>query len=425
MDQSLREYYDVVVVGGGQAGLSASVCLAKYGIDHVVLERNRIAESWRSQRWDNFCLVTPNWQCTLPDFAYDQEYQGADPDGFMKRDEIVKYLESFRSKHSMPVLEGTGVRNADHDGTRFRLILSNGAVVHCLSLVVATGGYHQPRIPQAGKYLPDAIHQIHSSQYKNADSLPDGPVLVVGTGQSGCQIAEDLHLEGRKVHLCVGSAPRSPRFYRGRDVTAWLVDMGAYAVTVNEHPMGKEVRKKTNHYLTGRDGGREIDLRRFASEGMKLHGRLNGVSEDSIQFGNDLKANLDGADASAERIKNEIDKHIEKHGIQAPEGERYVPCWQPDDVGQSEISIGEISTVIWCTGFSKDYRWLDVDAFDEDGEPEYERGVSRFDGLYFLGLPWMHTWGSGRFSGVASDARHVTGHLANWLESSAASCPPS
>ncbi|MEM6691080.1 MAG: MSMEG_0569 family flavin-dependent oxidoreductase [Planctomycetota bacterium] len=416
MDQPLKRLYDVVVVGGGQAGLSASVCLSKHGVDHVVLERDRVAESWRSQRWDNFCLVTPNWQCTLPDFAYDQEYRGDDPDGFMKRDEIVKYLESFQDQCGIPVLEGVGVGRATHDGTRFKLSLSNGSAIECQGLVVATGGYHVPRIPDAGKELPPSIHQIHSSQYKNAESLPDGPVLVVGTGQSGCQIAEDLHLEGRDVHLCVGSAPRSPRFYRGRDVTGWLVDMGAYAVTVDEHPMGKDVRKKTNHYLTGRDGGREIDLRRFAMEGMHLHGRLLKVEEGVLEFADDLKMNLDGADASAERIKNEIDKHIAERGIQAPEGQRYTPCWEPEDPGRSQVHCSEISNVVWCTGFSKDYRWLEVDALDDDGEPLYQRGVSTVEGLYFLGLPWMHTWGSGRFSGVADDAQHVAGHLAKWLQ---------
>ncbi|MEM9366999.1 MAG: MSMEG_0569 family flavin-dependent oxidoreductase [Planctomycetota bacterium] len=411
MADSPKSHYPTVVIGGGQAGLSASVCLSKHAIEHVVLERKRVASSWRDQRWDNFCLVTPNWQCTLPDYDYTGAFAGDDPDGFMKRDQIVDYIERFRQDLSIPVLEGIGVQHMSASEDGFQLRLSTGLTVRCDNVIVATGGYHTPRIPAAGQRVSPDIVQLHSSQYKNAAGLPEGSVLVVGTGQSGCQIAEDLHLEGRQVHLAVGKAPRSPRFYRGRDVTAWLVDMGAYAVTVDEHPMGKQVRKKTNHYLTGRDGGREIDLRRMAMEGMQLYGRLQDVGDGELRFADDLGENLNNADASAARIKAEIDKFIVDQDLNAPPGDTYQPPWQPSAPATS-LPLDAITSIVWCTGFHKDYRWIDIDAFDEEGEPSYQRGVSTYPGLYFLGLPWMHTWGSGRFSGVADDARHVVDHLA-------------
>lgn len=403
-------HYPVVVIGGGQAGLSASACLAAQGTPHLVLEQARVAESWRSQRWDSFCLVTPNWQCTLPGFAYDREYGGRDPDGFMVRDEIIAYIEAYRVHLAAPVVEGVAVTRLDRAAGRFRLTTSLG-MLSADAVIVATGGYHRPRLPALAAALPDRVVQLHSATYRNPGQAPEGAILVVGTGQSGCQIAEDLHLAGRQVHLATGSAPRAPRFYRGRDVTAWLVGMGHYAVTVDTHPLGVAVRKKANHYLTGRGGGRDIDLRRFAAEGMVLHGRLTGIQDGFLQFGEDLAANLDGADAAAERIKGEIDKFIAAHGIDAPVEPPFQPCWQPGPPLRP-LALDQVSTVVWGTGFALDYSWIALDAFQPDGYPIHRRGVSPIPGLGFLGLPWMHTWGSGRFSAVGEDAAHVVAAVA-------------
>ncbi|MEL6266743.1 MAG: NAD(P)-binding domain-containing protein, partial [Pseudomonadota bacterium] len=215
-------FHPVIVVGGGQAGLAASARLAHAGLDHVVLERDRVGEAWRSQRWDSFCLVTPNWQCTLPDFPYDGAWGGREPDGFMPRAEIVAYLEAYRDHLDAPVREGVAVTRVARVPDGFALETSAGPM-RAGALIVATGGYHRPKIPGLAAALPERIVQFHSSEYRNPDAMPEGAVLVVGSGQSGCQIAEDLHLAGRKVHLAVGGAPRAPRFYRGRDITAWLV----------------------------------------------------------------------------------------------------------------------------------------------------------------------------------------------------------
>ncbi|QKD04447.1 MSMEG_0569 family flavin-dependent oxidoreductase [Mesorhizobium loti] len=407
------EHHTVVVVGGSQAGLSASWCLKQRGIDHVVFEKDRVATNWLNQRWDAFCLVTPNWQCTLPGFSYDREFGGRDPDGFMLRDEIIAYIQAYRARFDPPLREQCGVRSVKRQGSAYAIETDEGSCTADF-VIIATGGYHRPKIPRSGGQLPADILQLHSSTYRNARQTGDGAVLVIGTGQSGCQIAEDLHLEGKKVHLAVGSAPRAPRNYRGRDVTSWLVDMGHYALTVDDHPQKEGVRRKANHYMTGRDGGREIDLRRFACEGMALHGRLKDISGAKIGFENNLAANLDNADATAARIKTEIDKWIAEHGIDAPVEAPYVPVWTPGGMPPAiDLEQENIRTVIWATGFSIDYGWLDVPVLDDSGYPDHWRGVSkRAPNLYFLGLPWLWTWGSGRFSGVGQDAAYIVACIA-------------
>jgi putative flavoprotein involved in K+ transport len=234
---------------------------------------------------------------------------------------------------------------------------------------------------------------------------------VVGTGQSGCQIAEDLHLTGRHVHLCVGEAPRVARTYRGKDVVEWLDRMKYYDLPVDRHPLGTGVREKTNHYVTGRDGGRDIDLRKFALEGMQLYGRFDDIVDSVAQFGTDLKVNLDSADATSEKIKDSIDKFIAENNINAPFETRYVPPWVPGDDAPTSLDLRKISVVIWCIGFRTDFTWIKESIFDDRGYPGHDRGVTAVPGLYFLGLPWQYTWGSGRFSGVARDARYLLEHI--------------
>jgi putative flavoprotein involved in K+ transport len=402
----MDSHVPVVVIGGGQAGLSISSLLKLRDIEHVVFERERIGHAWRSARWDTFCLVTPNWQCRLPGYPY----AGDDPHGFMVKDEIVRYIEEYAASFGPPVREGVAVTRVSlgRDGRGFAVATSAGDVT-CDQVVVAIGGYHVATLPRMAERFPASVVQLHSSQYKNARSLPDGDVLVVGTGQSGAQIAEDLHLAGRRVHLCVGSAPRTARRYRGKDVVEWLDKLGYYDLSVDEHPLREGVRTKANHYVTGRDGGRDIDLRAFAREGMRLYGRLSDVTGAALAFGADLKQNLDRADEVSESIKTTIDRFIEANGIDAPHEERYVPVWEPPDVPVRELNweAAGIASVIWCMGFRSDFRFIDVPVFDGKGHPWHRRGVTNVEGLYFLGLPWLYTWGSGRFSGIARDAAHI------------------
>ena len=395
----------VAIVGAGQAGLALSWYLRRDGVAHVVLDRHAPGHAWRNERWDSFCLVTPNWQCQLPGYPY----AGDDPYGFMVKDQIVAYLDGFRHSFDPPVHEGIDVRRvtASDDGT---FVLQTGSgMVEADQVVVATGGYHDPIIPASAASLDPSILQIHSSTYRNGQSLPDGAVLVVGSGQSGAQIAEDLHLGGREVHLAVGGAPRVSRFYRGRDIVEWLHLMGYYDIAVEAHPLREGVRDRTNHYVTGRDGGRDIDLRRFAAEGMRLHGSLTYIGGGVVQFASDLAANLDGADETNAGIKRSIDGFIAKQAIEVPEEAPYVPLWRPGPEAAAPLDLraAGITGVVWCIGFRPDYRWIDVPVFDGAGRPAHARGVTHSAGFYFLGLPWQHTWGSGRFSGIDRDAAHL------------------
>ena len=403
-DTPQHGHVPVVIVGGGQAGLSTSWFLKQKGIGHVVLEKNRIGHAWREERWDSFCLVTPNWQCTLPDYPY----TGNDPDGFMLKDEIVAYLEGFARKVDPPIHEGVTVTKITRapDGI-FRVATTKGewTTDH---VVMAISGYHVPAIPRVGERFPLDLFQMHSQAYRNPEQIPDGEVLIVGTGQSGCQIAEDLHWAGRKVHIAVGDAPRSPRKYRGKDTIKWLDEMGYYEMTVDTHPLGTEVRKKANHYFTGRNGGHEIDLRQFAAEGVKLYGMLDKVDGDIVTFKPDLAQNLESADKVYLRIRKMIDDYIAQNGIDAPEEPPYVPPWQvTEEPTRLSLTESNIKAVIWSTGFRADFSMVEMPVFDGRGYPGHIRGVTPVPGLYFVGLGWLWTWGSGRFSGIAEDARHV------------------
>jgi putative flavoprotein involved in K+ transport len=410
-------HHSVAIVGGGQAGLSLSHYLSERSIDHVVFEKHRAMHVWRDQRWDNFCLVTPNWQCRLPG----HEYRGSDPHGFMKKDEIIEYLDGFKAAVNAPLREGVAVRRvAPHGQGGFAIDTSDGGCT-ADQVAVASGGYHLPIIPRMAERLPRDLLQLHSEQYRNAASLPKGAVLVVGAGQSGAQIAEDLHLAGRQVVLAIGAAPRCARFYRGKDVVDWLADMGYYDMSVHEHPLREGVRDNTNHYVTGRDGGRDIDLRKFALEGMQLYGALTDVEgAGSLKFAPNLAAVLDSADRTYNGINASIDKYIAERGLQAPPGKPYVPVWAPTaERSELDLCTSGITSVIWCIGFSPDFAWLDAPVFNGRGHPQHVRGVTRQEGLYFLGLPWLHTWGSGRFSGVARDALYLAERIEAHREATA------
>lgn len=405
----MTQHYPVIIVGGGQAGLSMSYCLKERSIEHLIFEKHKIGHEWRSRRWDSFCLVTPNWQCQLPGFPYD----GHDPNGFMQKDEIVAYIERYSAAFDPPIREGVTVNQVQKTEAGLFSVATSIGDYTADQVVIAVGGYHQPKIPRLAERLPAEMVQFHSSEYKNPESLPEGSVLLVGTGQSGCQIAEDLYLAGRTVHLCVGSAPRSPRRYRGKDVVDWLDQMGYYDLSIEDHPQKEKARRNTNHYLTGRDGGREIDLRQFALGGMQLYGHLQSIQAGQLYFQPDLAQNLDHADNVAASIKQSIDAFITKNQIDAPTEPAYQPVWQPETERLSlDYHAANITSIIWSTGYQADFSWVKVPAFHGNGDPGHVRGVTDVRGLYFLGLPWLHTWGSGRFSGVARDATYLADYIA-------------
>lgn len=373
----------VVVVGAGQAGLAASWHLTRQGLPHVVLERHRLAHEWRSARWDSFRLVTPNWQCQLPGFPY----QAGDPDGFMSGDEVVAHLEAYAASFDPPLHERVTVTGVEPVRGGSLQVTTSAGVMTADNVVVAGGSYRVPVVPRLAERLPRGLVQVHSQDYLNAHQLPPGEVLVVGSGQSGTQIAEDLHLAGRRVHLSLGGAARMPRSYRGRDVTVWLAELG--------HP-----RATAGAYVT--------DLRALARDGMRLYGRLVDLVGTELRFRQDLAEVLERADEVSEGLKDAVDKLIADRGLEAPTEPRYVAPWEPEtEPGSLDLARARITSVIWAMGSRADHSWVDVPVFTGRGEPGHDRGATSHPGLYFLGLPWQSTYGSGLLSGVGADAEHL------------------
>ena len=343
---SVRET-EVVIVGAGQSGLSMSYCLKQRGISHVVLEKKHAVHTWHNERWDSFCLVTPNWQCALPGYPY----MGADPHGFMVKHEILDYLRGFIEHVDAPLQEGVTVERIKADAGGFELRTSKG-LFRAQQVVVASGGYQTPIVPRFAERISSSIQQIHSQDYKNPEQVQSGPCWWWAP-------ASRVH---RSPRTCIWRVGKSiwqwatrhvARVFIGeRDVTDWLDEMGNYDVPIVEHPSGDAVRDNTNHYLTGRDGGRDIDLRRFAREGMTLIGRLEDLDGTTLRFRDNLAKCLDTADATYNRINAAIDVYIEKRGINAEPGFVYQPLWTPEHTPTDiDLANSDITSIVWCIGF--------------------------------------------------------------------------
>jgi putative flavoprotein involved in K+ transport len=399
------EEFDAIVVGGGQAGLAASRELAKAGVEHVVLERGRTGQTWRD-RWDSFCLVSPNWTVQLPDHPYDRD----DPDGYMSRDEIVAYLERYRDALGLPVRDGVGAVSVEAGPAGFRLETTDGAL-QARALVLATGAYQRPYRPPVAEGLPSNLLQIDVNDYYSPEALPPGRVLIVGSGQSGCQIAEELHDAGREVVLACGRAAWVPRRLGGRDIFHWLVDTGFMAAPVESLPT-PEARLAANPIATGHGGGHDLDLRVLRAKGIVLAGHLVGAADGEARFAPDLGDSVAWGDERYRQLMDLIVTTAAELGIPQPEirePERFDPA------SPERLSLNGFGAVIFAGGFRPMYRaWLPwPEAFDEGGFPIHRDGASTVvDGLYFVGVHFLRVRKSSLFLGVGDDAAIIARAIA-------------
>ena len=408
---------EVIVIGAGQAGLCTSYYLSRHGIDHVVLERGVPGDSWSNRRWDSFTLVTPNWTIRLPG----AEYRGPDPDGFMGRDEFAAYLARWVRSFGCPVRTGvcaTGLGRGRNG--RLRVDTTDGPL-EAPTVVVATGSMQAPRWPGLAAFVSPRVRQLDAETYRNPESLAPGTVLVAGSGQTGGQIADDLRLSGRRVLLSVGGAGRVPRRYRGRDCVAWLAELGFFDRTPDmlESPAQ---RFRAEVQLSGRGGGRTISPHCFRRDGVELLGKLTAVDGEKMRFADDLRHNIENADRFSRTFRKGVDALVEKKGIDAPppsaaelEGEPPDGDWSVPRRPSIELREENVTTVIWATGFSFDFSWIEFPVFDDVGYPVTDRGATTVPGLYFMGLNWMVKRKSGLLYGVGDDARHVTAHISGYL----------
>ena len=400
---------DTVVVGGGQAGLAISYYLNQEGREHVVLERApAVANAWRNQRWDSFTLVTPNFQVRMPG----AEYSGSDPYGFMPLAEVIKYFDGYVERFHLPVHCGVEVFSVEKIGEKY-LVRTNEGDFEAANVVIATGLYQAPKIPKLSLRIPSKILQMHSMDYKNPSSLPDGAVLVVGTGQSGAQIAEELYQSGRKVYLSIGSAGRVPRRYRGKDISDWLTRIGTFDTRVEELK-SPQAKFDPHPQISGKNGGESLNLHQFARDGVVLLGHVRDARDGQIILAPDLKETLAKVDKFESDTLKRVDDYITRAGLCAPPEDvpRLRDGYEHDQITELDLNATGVSTVIWATGYTFDFSLVKLPVVDSDGYPIQKRGVTGYSGLYFLGLPWLYNRRSGILFGVGDDAAYLAAHIA-------------
>ena len=401
------ESVEALVVGGGQAGLAMSEHLSGCGVPHLVLERHRIAERWRSERWDSLVANGPAWHDRFPGM----EFSDIEPDAFAPKERVADYFVAYSEKIAAPVRCGVEVKEVQRNAGRpgFRVETSEGTI-EATYVVAATGPFQRPVIPPVVPETAEAM-QIHSNAYRNPDQLPEGAVLVVGAGSSGVQIADELLRAGRRVYLSVGPHDRPPRSYRGRDFVWWLGVLGKWDAEAAE--------SGTEHVtisVSGAYGGQTVDFRRLAAQGMTLVGMTKSFEDGVLSFATDLADNLAQGDANYLSVLDEADAYVARNGLELPEEpeareiEPDPPC-VTDPILELNLVEAGITSILWATGFALDFSWLKVDAFDERGRPKHQRGVSAEPGVYFLGLPWLSRRGSSFIWGVWHDAQYLADHI--------------
>lgn len=399
---------ETLVIGGGQAGLAMSYHLSKLGHPHLVVEKSPyVSNAWRTQRWDSFTLVTPNFQVRMPG----AEYDGPEPYAFMSRLQIIDYLDAYVQRFSLPVRCGVTVMSVEQEGKGY-LVRTSAGVTRARNVVVATGLYQSPKIPEFGFDLPAEVRQLHSMHYRNPSLLPPGAVVVVGTGQSGAQIAEELYQSGRRVYLSIGSAGRVPRRYRGRDINDWFTRMGLFDTKVQE--LKTPAAKFAAHpQISGKNGGESLNLHQFARDGVRLLGHARGFRDGKLLFQPDLYQILATVDQFETDSLSRVDDYIVRTGISAlPERiSQLRDGYAQPLTTELDLHAEGVSTVLWATGYAFDFSLVRLPVVDGDGYPLQQRGVTRFEGLYFLGMPWLYSRRSGLLFGVGDDAAFLAARI--------------
>jgi putative flavoprotein involved in K+ transport len=399
---------DTVVIGGGQAGLAISYYLKREGHEQVVLEQAAQAgNAWRNHRWASFTLNTPNWQSQLPGASM----PGRDPDAFSSRDEIISYFEDYVWENELPVRYGIHVLAVKETFDGYAVETTAGSF-RARNVVVAAGIYQMPNIPKFKGALSSEIVQFHSDSYWKPSHLPAGAVLVIGSGQSGAQIAEELYQSGRKVYLSVSQSGRVPRRYRGKDINWWMNTLGHYERTVDQLKSPRE-RFAVKPHISGTNGGHTLNLHQFASDGVTLLGRVTELEGCRILLAHDLYKNLNAADQHEANLAARIDSFIKIRRLDFPEETlpHLTAGFQQEDRGSLDLNLANVTSVIWATGYSFSFSMVRLPIFDADGYPIQQRGVTRYPGLYFAGLPWLHNARSGLFFGLAEDSEYIASHI--------------
>ena len=396
---------DVAIIGGGQAGLATSWYLTQAKVDHVVLEAGRVAETWRTRRWDSFCLVTPNRFVQLPGARYNAPH----PDGFMRLAELIGHLETWADSFDAPVEGNTTVTRLEADGDAFLLSLPSGSI-KARSVVVATGAFQRPYRPAGAESLPNDVVQLFAEEYSNPGALPPGAVLIVGSGQTGCQLAEEIHKSGhRRVFLACGRCVWIPRRLQGRDTVSWMVESGFMDRTPDKLP-SPAARLLGNPQATGHDGGRDLHFRVLNDMGVELLGRYAGADGSKVQFADDLAASVDFGDARLVDTLKFVEAYCAAHGTARPTFEMPPPL-RIKTRTQLDLAQDGIGSVIWTSGYRPDYGWVRFPVFDDMGFPAQTNGRSTVPGLYFMGVHWMRKNKSSILYGVGEDAEVVARHI--------------
>jgi putative flavoprotein involved in K+ transport len=406
----MAEHHDTVIIGGGQAGLAMSLHLRERGREHVVLERQSVGERWRSERWNSLHFQFPNWSIRLPGLTYTV----TEPDGFSHHTQITRFIKDYAKTINAPVRENTEATALRRDSTtEDYLVETQSGAIATRNVIIATGPFQRPFIPSFGNNLPSSVYEIDAGHYRGPDELPIGAVLVAGSGASGCQIADELYHAGRTVFLSVSRHRRVPRRYHGRDMYWWFEKLGRFDVTIDTFP---DRKYPPSTVVTGVNGGYDVDIRRFAKEGVQILGHVQGISDGAVALASDVNEILNGADRAYADFISAADKLLIQSDLRSSleiEDSQPLPGIALDIDSPQKLGLREakISTVIWATGHRFDFGWVHLPIFDSIGAPIQKRGVTSCQGVYFLGLHWMHTFKSGLLSFVGEDAAYLAGYM--------------